>query len=329
MGIAERADPPLLWAVAEAFFQGTCVGYDWAREWRDLCRGGEQVTIGEVTLRYPFKRSESDFWRTHKHDEWLQALFQWAQAPVTSDDFDNKVQEDRMAAADAILECKATETDTLSLSYLTLCPPGLGELSYLKELDLSFNDFDELCPGFEALKLLETFTLTGTRLKEIAVIPSLTRLQRLTITADIEELPPGFTSLINMRWLSLHCRSLKRLPDSFGNLTELIELNIEGQVETLPASCRAMTKLTGVCLGSKFREVPSCFEGLWALESIYMHGNLIEEVPDFLANLPHLHSLILSNNRIKKVPVSFGSALKRLCLKGNPDLLPPAESVAS
>ncbi|KAK6133491.1 hypothetical protein DH2020_032784 [Rehmannia glutinosa] len=176
-------------------------------------------------------------------------------------------------------------------------PSFLGNISTLKQLNLSYNPFSpgRIPPEFGNLTNLEVLWLTETNL--VGEIPgSLGRLSRL-IDLDLAYnsltgvIPSSVTELTAAVQLELYNNSLTgELPSrGWSNMTSLRRLDA------------SMNELTG-SIPAELCELP--------LESLNLYeNNLRGELPDGIANSPNLYELKLFRNQLSgKLPPNLGKS---------------------
>ncbi|XP_066147793.1 E3 ubiquitin-protein ligase LRSAM1-like isoform X2 [Euwallacea fornicatus] len=108
----------------------------------------------------------------------------------------------------------------------------LKDLSGLKVLNISHNQFEYLPSDIGLLTNLEEFYLDNNKLKS---------------------LPNSLCNLVNLKCLGLNNNKLKLLPDDIGNLSSLKMLNLEGNdmLKQLPKSICKAKLLSNLCLDSE------------------------------------------------------------------------------
>ena len=90
------------------------------------------------------------------------------------------------------------------------------------------------------------------------------------------------------------------LPESIGNLTYLIELNLSNHSITyFPESLMDIENLTNIsCSQCEIMEIPSNINQLTNLVSLYLDNNNISSIPEVLGYLPNLVTINLRNNQL-------------------------------
>ncbi|XP_066256421.1 E3 ubiquitin-protein ligase LRSAM1-like isoform X2 [Euwallacea similis] len=108
----------------------------------------------------------------------------------------------------------------------------LKDLSGLKVLNISHNEFEYLPSDIGLLTNLEEFYLDNNKLKS---------------------LPNSLCNLVNLKCLGLSSNKLKLLPEDIGNLSSLKMLNLEGNdmLKQLPKSICKAKLLSNLCLDSE------------------------------------------------------------------------------
>lgn len=142
---------------------------------------------------------------------------------------------------------------SLRLNYLglTTLPPGVGQLSPLKELDLSGNEFTTLPPEILKLSSLKKLYLCYNHLTALpSEIGKLSALTQFNLASNqFTALPPEIDQLRELRQLDLSGNQLTTLPPEIGKLTELKELDLaNNQLTALPPELRQLSALTQLYL---------------------------------------------------------------------------------
>ncbi|CAN6678527.1 unnamed protein product [Malus baccata var. baccata] len=214
-------------------------------------------------------------------------------------------------------------------------PSGIANLTSLKVLDLSGNNFNSSIPQVNTLpSLLVELYLQACELYHIpSGIANLTSLKVLNLFNNYfnSTIPTWLYSLNHLESLDLSCNAFHgEISSSLGNLTALVDLELgynqlEGEI---PNSLGNLCKLTIFVLSSNnFRgRVSEIFESLSRCsfgQIRYLHlldNNFSGHLSDQLGIFNNLRSLDLSNNSISgTIPVSLGnlSLLEELVIDHN------------
>ena len=173
-------------------------------------------------------------------------------------------------------------------------PPGLGNLTNLKELDLSRNQLSGEIPP----ELGNLANLTGLALSENELSG---------------EIPPELGGLANLQELVLSYNELSGgiLPE-LGNLPNLTYLGLDGNELSgqIPPELGNLANLTGLALvdNQLSGEIPPELGNLTNLTRLLLYGNQLSgEIPPELGNLPNLTYLGLSGNELSgQIPPELG-----------------------
>lgn len=116
--------------------------------------------------------------------------------------------------------------------------------------------------------------------------------------------------------------ALTSLPAEFGNLTNLVELNLNGnELTSLPPEFANLTRLETLNLGSTYvfgaeehlrnrlTSLPAGFGNLTNLTTLDLSTNNPATLPTSLDNLTNLHNLNLRRNRLRGDITSLGAGL--------------------
>ena len=109
--------------------------------------------------------------------------------------------------------------------------------------------------------------------------------------------------------LKLFGNQLMSLPESIGNLPDLIELDLHGNYLTsLPKSIGNLSSLTKLNLSNnQLISLPETIGNLSNLVELDLHGNKLDNIPESIGNLSSLTKLNLSNNQLMSLPKSIGN----------------------
>ncbi|CVI70446.1 Internalin-A precursor [Clostridiales bacterium CHKCI001] len=196
----------------------------------------------------------------------------------------------------------------------------IEDLVYLKTLDLSNTNIEELPESIGELTDLERLDLSNTNIEELPEsIGELTNLERLYLGyTNIEELPKWMGELRNLESLDLRYTNIEELPESIGKLTNLKSLDLSGtNIEELPKWMGELRNLESLDLRDiNMEKLPEWIGKLTNLKSLDLSDANIEELPESIGKLTNLKSLDLSDTKIEKLSESIGKLtnLERLYL---------------
>nr|GLL30473.1 uncharacterized protein LOC109184430 [Ipomoea trifida] len=226
---------------------------------------------------------------------------------------------------------------------------GIGNLSHLRRIDLSWIKVEELPDSICSLDNLENLNLQGckclSRLPE--GIGNLHKLTSIDLSwCKVEELPNSICSLGNLEILYLKgCECLSRLPEGIGNLQKLTSIDLSRcKVEELPNSICSLGNLEILylegceCLSrlpegignlhklrkidlrrSKVEELPNSICSLDSLQTLNLEGcECLSRLPEGIGNLHKLWKIDLCRSKVEELPNSICSLgnLENLDLKG-------------
>lgn len=214
---------------------------------------------------------------------------------------------------------------------LTTIPPEVFQLPNLKELDLRFNNIEELPADSGRLLRLEKLVLSNNRIQglppelekltllreirldhnQLTAWPEvLPQLEKITLDYNrLENIPdePGpFPALLD---LSIAHNKLKKLPPGIGRWQRLRALDLSGnRLERMPAELGQCRELDHLNLAkNRLRQLPPSLEGLHGLRFLNIESNLFADLPEVIFSWPHLRHLAAAGNRIRQLSAAIGS----------------------
>lgn len=123
-------------------------------------------------------------------------------------------------------------------------------------------------------------------------------------------MPVGITNLVNLEYLNLQCNyEIESLPEDFGNLTSLTELNLrDNSIITLPESFGNLASLTELDLShNPLEALPENFANLASLTELDLSSIPMTSLPEGFGDLPALAVLDLKSTPLQHLPESFGN----------------------
>ena len=156
------------------------------------------------------------------------------------------------------------------------------------------------------------------------LIPILKHLELETLNLNFNQLktlPESIGDLANLVTLNLVSNRLQTLPKSIGGLTNLKTLNLfKNKLETLPDSIGGLTNLKTLNLNfNKLKILPESIGDLANLVKLNLASNRLETLPECIGDLANLVKLNLDNNLLPTLPESIGelTSLNFLSIRNN------------
>ncbi|TYI85168.1 hypothetical protein E1A91_D05G420900v1 [Gossypium mustelinum] len=217
--------------------------------------------------------------------------------------------------------CKHRRVTKLELQFLKLSgslSPYIGNLSFLKELNLEENSFyNEIPQEFGHLKRVETLDLANNSIS--GEIPSnLSACSFLDLRGNqlTGEIPASLGLLSNLKYLSLHNNSLRgSIPPSLGNLSslEVFALTINGLTGIIPENLGQLANLSYFLVAGNSISgiVPAALCNLSNIRVFDIGGNKIQGTlhSNFATTMPYVEVFSISGNQISgQIPVSLSNA---------------------
>ncbi|KAG1697622.1 hypothetical protein DVH05_016060 [Phytophthora capsici] len=220
-------------------------------------------------------------------------------------------------------------------------PAAIGELSKLESLYLEDNKLTSEGIPDEIAQLAGTLVGLCLHRNALTSFPvslcQLVQLEELYLDGNaLISLPEEFGMLQNLKELDILDNKLTSLPDSFKNLHRLEILHAErNQLTKLPKHLGELQSLRKVylqnnCLTKLHASLGRCLK----LEVLNIEDNSLVKVAKRIGDLPKLKHLLLANNNISELPfnpMEKNPNLRRLTLSGNqlaPEILELEKQVA-
>ncbi|MCP4438786.1 MAG: hypothetical protein GY810_07565 [Aureispira sp.] len=215
-------------------------------------------------------------------------------------------------------------------------PKSVGELQYIKTLDLtdaefkqeSFdwlchwtqlealalgsNQFDFLPESFGQLNNLKVLDLTMNWLNTLPeYIGTFKHLTQLHLWGNkLSTLPESLGQLQHLEELYLHRNRFTALPVSIGNLQSLKTLNVANNftLKSLPDTIGQLQKMEVLNVGGgQLEALPDSIGALDSLTELHLGRNQLSALPESIGALQSLEELQLSENRITSLPETIGN----------------------
>ena len=230
-----------------------------------------------------------------------------------------KMTNNNLVHAGCIFMCPKLSKLTLDMNNIEECGPYLGEMSQLQSLSLNKNKIAIIDESVGMLVTLVSLFVSDNVLSSLPdTFSKLISLKTFNGTRNRFNIFPRILCwTISLQRLLLKSNQFTVLDDGFGNLTSLVDLDIEGcPVTEIPTSFSLLPKLRSATVWDAFRFlIPSQIivaEGMAAIQS-YL-GKLYTSQSS--------NSLNLSSLKLKAFPIELlradFSLMDTLCLDDNP-----------
>jgi hypothetical protein len=185
--------------------------------------------------------------------------------------------------------CENTNLKFLRIGYFysDTLPACIGNLTQLEELEICWDGY----------------RLPIRKATVLPAIGKLTKLKSLTFSGGYLpiELPSELGNLTSLQRLRIFNLKIDNLPESLGNLINLKDAMLCGDMKTLPNSLSNWKKITSIYLaGNKFEKIPACIFGIHSLQDLDLNGNDLLEIDPRIAELSELVDLNLGGNTLLK-----------------------------
>ena len=219
--------------------------------------------------------------------------------------------------------CENTNLKFLAIGYFysDTLPACIGNLTQLEELEICWDGY----------------RLPVRKATVLPAIGKLTKLKSLTFSGGYLpiELPSELGNLTSLQRLRIYNLKIDNLPESIGNLINLKDAMLCGDMKTLPNSLTNWKNISSIYLaGNKFEKIPECIFNIPSLHSLDLSRNdlleidpriaklselvdlnlggntLLKSLPDALCQLENLRELDIENTQISKLPECLSNSEK-------------------
>lgn len=192
-------------------------------------------------------------------------------------------------------------------------PNSFGGLKHLRHLDLSFcSKLKSLPDSFSQLLLIKYLTFEKCKILNIGpnILGKSSSLEHLDFRGcdNIQALPCNISSQRHLKWLYIHCRGLKQLPEDWGELVGLRNLILEcPQITQIPDSLGNLIHLEYIDFrSSRLRHFPESVGRLKFLKHLSIRCHKLSYLPDAIGQLNNLQRLFLMGCKaLQYLPPSF------------------------
>jgi Leucine-rich repeat (LRR) protein len=176
---------------------------------------------------------------------------------------------------------------------LTSLPESFGNLASLEVIDLRESNISYFPESFARLPSLKVFHINaGKRFQEIQ-------------NENPIHLPESFGNLASLEELEMN-GNIAPLPESFGNLRSLKKLSLSFTVYKFKYGKRGGSS-SRKFVNNDFYSLPESFGNLTSLESFIISGSNLRILPESFGNLSALKTLHIENTKLELLPDSFGN----------------------
>lgn len=229
---------------------------------------------------------------------------------------------------DSIVQLKHLEYLNCSQQALTVFPPQLLLMPWLKRLTIGRNQFAQLPDNMGDMQALNSLDIGGNPFEEfpvqIADLPALKRIDFRYSTASgfLKKFPPKVASILQKQItaLSLTFCDWETLPDWVTGFTALEDFAIHGNnLKMLPAWLASFPNLKYLRASRNYLTDIHHVTAFQNLQWLQLSRNRLTILPEDISNLSCLESLWIDNNQLKKLPESLFQMqnLKYLSLGNN------------
>ena len=215
------------------------------------------------------------------------------------------------------------KVDCLRLAYMniSLVPPGISQLKYLKVLSLHGNRIKTLPPEISQLQNLTALRIDENKLSSIPIeICKLKKLEILTMGENnISVIPPELSQLKNLERLELYKNNISKVPSELLRLKKLKRLLLHtNNISCMPYDFLKDTddppwqELSYINLAvNNIKHLSPNLKYFKNMTCLHFGTNKITDIPVEISQLTNLEFLNFSRNKISHIPLEF-SKLKKL-----------------
>jgi len=181
---------------------------------------------------------------------------------------------------------------------------------HIVKLSLSGRKLEELPETLMRFKYLESLNIAGNLLDKFPNwICGFKNLKILRFGDRLETLPDAFGNLKSLEELDGCNNELRELPDSFGSLASLKKIDLRNnKLEGLPDSIGGLNNLEELKLESNnIRVIPESIGELRSLKTLDLEKNSISTIPKTIGRLDSLEILSIGDNNLNEIPDSIGN----------------------
>jgi len=198
----------------------------------------------------------------------------------------------------------------------SVLPDGILNLEHLAILDLVSDNLHYIPDDIAKLSKLQHLSLETDKLTSLpTTFNQLSRLTDLYLwNLPFEELPASICELTSLKYLwfkdNMSLRgSLKRIPEEIGNLSNLLNLQLNGhEIAAIPSGLGKLSNLRVLNLGiNQLTSFPSAILELANLKKLELYLNPIDQLPPRIGDLQSLQYLDISDTKIRSLPSSIAN----------------------
>ena len=199
-------------------------------------------------------------------------------------------------------------------SELTAVPDLMCHWTQLKTLEISMSwtfqgtiaKLTSIPKNIGKLVNLTQLSLDGTCLTKIPDSLGNCPLEYLELSGDFKTLPETFENLANLKFLKLFSDKTISLPNSFGNLSSLAELEIRSPSVEIPESFGRLSALEKLSiLAGKDITLPNSLSGMSSLKKLYIDARGMQTIPGSIGKCRNLNLLHITSDKLKVLPHSI------------------------
>ncbi|KAI8113653.1 hypothetical protein M9435_003648 [Picochlorum sp. BPE23] len=124
---------------------------------------------------------------------------------------------------------------------------------------------------------------------------------------SLPSLPKGVGNLANLREINVSGNLIERIPEEIGRLRSLETLDIHNNcIRELPESLGGLASLQELnAMGNRIERVPESLGRLRSLQVLGLKDNCLTELPDVFSGLQELREVYLTGNTLESLPDSM------------------------
>ncbi|TXT57277.1 MAG: hypothetical protein BAJALOKI2v1_490002 [Promethearchaeota archaeon] len=189
-------------------------------------------------------------------------------------------------------------------------PQEIGELEFLRTLEISENDIKSLPKSVQNLTQLREINLKLNKIQKFPLSITKTKsIEKINFSFNfIDTIPQKIEDLEKIEYLNLKHNQIEKIPSELGQLGNLKFLDLSyNEIKYIPDEIGDLQNLSYLKLShNRLMKIPHSIENLRSLKLLDLSYNNIREVPNIFHNLDSLEQLELNCNQFYETQQDMG-----------------------